>query len=91
MPFAWYKQNQYLYNNYTYGRSSATTIAKPGDFYAVLLVVIAIGFVGGLVLGLLAAALSEHPVFVAVVALWLFSDVCVDLRRISSDVFFRGV
>ena len=69
MPFAWYKQNQYLYNNYTYGRSSATTTAKPGDFYAVLLVVIAIGFVGGLVLGLLAAALSEHPVFVAVVAL----------------------
>ncbi|MGB0998041.1 MAG: YjgN family protein [Pseudomonadales bacterium] len=69
MPYAWYKQNQYLYNNYSYGRSTASTVATPRDFYVVLLVVLGIGFIGGLVLALLAAAVAEIAVFAIAIGL----------------------
>ncbi len=69
MPYAWYKQNQYLYNNYAYGRSSATTVAAPADFYRVMFVVIGLAFGGAVVLALLAALLASVPAFAIAIGL----------------------
>ena len=69
MPYAWYKQNQYLYNNYAYGRTPSATVATPGDFYRVLFVVLAVSIVGGIVLSTLAAMLGQFGFFALIIGL----------------------
>ena len=67
MPYAWYKQNQYLFNHYAYGQTAATTSAKPADFYAVFLAVFLIGMLGGTVLFVLALILDESVLALVVI------------------------
>ena len=50
MPYAWYKQNQYLYNHYAYGQTTASTSAAAKDFYRVLFAVFGVSVGGGLLL-----------------------------------------
>jgi uncharacterized membrane protein YjgN (DUF898 family) len=59
MPYAWHKQNQYLYNNYTYGQTGASTSATASDFYAVLFMVMFASMAGGFVFFVLALIPSE--------------------------------
>jgi uncharacterized membrane protein YjgN (DUF898 family) len=69
MPYAWYKQNQYLYNNYAYGKSSSSTVATSADFYRVLFVVVGIAVGGAVVLSVLAATLGQFPLFAILIGL----------------------
>ena len=50
MPYAWFKQNQYLLSNYRFGASASTSTAEPTDFYLVALAVFGFAGFGGLVL-----------------------------------------
>ena len=58
MPYAWYKQNQYLLSNYRFGASSSTSTTEPADFYALALAVLGFALVGGLLLVLLTSLLG---------------------------------
>ena len=40
MPFAWFKQNQYLINHHRFGRTLASTSARPAHFYLILFALI---------------------------------------------------
>jgi len=62
MPYAWYKQNQYLYNHYAYGQTTASTSAAAKDFYRVLFAVFGVSVGGGLLLSGIALMLSESVV-----------------------------
>lgn len=50
MPYAWYKQNQYLLSNYRFGTSSSTSTTEPADFYRVALTVFGFIFFVGILL-----------------------------------------
>jgi len=50
MPYAWYKQNQYLLSNYRFGASNSTSTTEPADFYRIALTVFGFTFFGGLLL-----------------------------------------
>ena len=50
MPYAWFKQNQYLLSNYRFGASTSTSTTEPNDFYLVALAVFGFASFGGLVL-----------------------------------------
>ena len=62
MPYAWHKQNQYLYNNYAYGQTVSSTSAMASDFYAVFFAVMFVSLGGGVVLFALALIPTESMV-----------------------------
>ena len=69
MPYAWYKQNQYLFNHYAYGQTESSTSAKASDFYAVAFTVMFAGLAGGLVLFGLALIPTESFVLLILVGI----------------------
>ena len=58
LPYAWYKQNQYLLSNYRFGGSNSISTTKPADFYLLALAVFGFTLVGGILLVLLTSLLG---------------------------------
>jgi uncharacterized membrane protein YjgN (DUF898 family) len=58
LPYAWYKQNQYLLSNYRFGASNSTSTTEPADFYLLTLAVFGFTLVGGILLVLLTSLLG---------------------------------
>lgn len=58
MPYAWYKQNQFLLSNYRFGASTSTTTTVPTDFYMVALAVFGFSAIGGMALFSLSSLLG---------------------------------
>lgn len=53
MPYAWFKQNQYLINHHRFGRTRASTTARSNDFYMILFALIGAVMVVAPILSLL--------------------------------------
>ncbi len=58
IPYAWYKQNQYLLSNYRFGASNSTSTTAPADFYMLVLSVFGFALAGGIFLYLLTSSLN---------------------------------
>ena len=49
MPYAWYKQNQYLLSNYRFGSSNSISTTVGADFYGIALRTFLFAFISGIV------------------------------------------
>ena len=58
MPYAWYKQNQYLLSNYRFGAANSSSTATSADFYMVVLSVFGFALAGAMFLYLLTSSLG---------------------------------
>jgi uncharacterized membrane protein YjgN (DUF898 family) len=90
MPYAWYKQNQYMINNHRFGRTNGESSARASDFYVIFFVLMGVG-VGAIVAVFVGAAISmsvtglpteENPVpgvaaIVTVYALFLLAYIAI--------------
>lgn len=48
LPYAWYKQNQFLISNYRFGASSFLSTARGQDFFGIAFAIVAFAFCGAL-------------------------------------------
>ncbi len=48
MPYAWYRQNQYLINNHRFGRTAASTSARPAEFFRIFFALMGAALAGAL-------------------------------------------
>lgn len=54
MPYAWYKQNQFVVGNYRFGTSPARSTAAPSEFFVILFAIVGIGVAGSVIAAFIA-------------------------------------
>jgi uncharacterized membrane protein YjgN (DUF898 family) len=90
MPYAWYKQNQYLYNNYAYGK--VVLIYRCHISRLLSGVVCGCWHSGRWCSGVVSARrdLRAVPVVCNINRAWLSGLLCADLCRLSKHLFLRS-
>lgn len=99
LPFAWYKQNQFTFNNYRFGQTSSSTTARVSNFYKIWFVLVGLS-VGALVLAVgsisfLAVGAEHHSAtgseFLGILTVGLYFLFYVAIYTVFRAMYFNVV